>query len=60
MDKVFFIGIIIGYIIGHSNSRNNMVDVKPIQPRIYETDTTTSVNGWYGEEFSFEIVSDRQ
>lgn len=37
-----FIGIIIGYIIGHSNSRNNMVDVKPIQPRIYETDTTTS------------------
>ena len=55
-----FIGIIIGYIIGHCSSRNNMVDVKPVQPRIYETDTTASVNGWYGKEFSFEIVGDRQ
>lgn len=55
-----FIGVIIGYIIGHCGSRNNIIDIKPVQSRIYESDTTASVNGWYGDEFSFEIVSDQQ
>ena len=54
-----FMGVIIGYIIGHCDSRNDVLNVKPVQPRIYESDTTASVNGWYGDEFSFEIVGDR-
>lgn len=51
-----FVGIIIGYIIGHCNNRNTIADNRDVQHIIYEADTAASINGWYGSEYDFVEV----
>lgn len=48
-----FVGIIIGYIIGHCSNRNSITDSINVQHIIYEADTAASINGWYGSEYEF-------